>query len=45
MLLPLEVTFARFALASLRHRGDTARTCARVLEHLADALAARNRLT
>ena len=26
MLLPFEVTFARFALASLRHRGDTART-------------------
>ena len=26
LLLPFEVTFARFALASLRHRGDTART-------------------
>ena len=26
MLLPFEVTFTRFALASLRHRGNTART-------------------
>ena len=26
MLLPFEVTFARFAFASLRHRGNTART-------------------
>ncbi len=26
MLLPFEVTFTRFAIASLRHRGNTART-------------------
>lgn len=34
-LLPFEVTFTRFALASLRHRGDTARTVDTVTRRIA----------
>jgi uncharacterized protein (TIGR03083 family) len=35
MLLPFEVTFARFALTSLRHRGNTARTVDAVTRRIA----------
>lgn len=35
MLLPFEVSFARFAMTSLRHRGDTARTVDAVTRRIA----------
>ncbi len=40
MLLPFEVTFARFALASLRHRGNTARTVDALTRRIATSPAA-----